>query len=230
MSKAKNLTSADKARIRAMHVERLPNGRRRFTQKDIARANQANQATVSKVVNARDDCGPEVKRGAKSKLDDRTRRRISRFFLDNHGSSTRDVVNELGLQVSPETVRRFLRDEGARYVKLKTTPPLTDNHKARRLSFARQHLQGNTDFRNWVWSDEKRFCLDGPLPEDQEQLKTKRAFNGGGVMVWGAIRHDHTVALVEVTVRMNSAAYQEILSNHFLPYWEEFKAEGIVFQ
>ncbi|KAF4660479.1 hypothetical protein FOL46_006112, partial [Perkinsus olseni] len=139
---------------------------------------------------------------------------------------------------SPETVRRFLRDEGARYVKLKTTPPLTDNHKARRLSFARQHLQGNTDFRNWVWSDEKRFCLDGPdglfytwnLPEDQEQLKTKRAFNGGGVMVWGAIRHDHTVALVEVTVRMNSAAYQEILSNHFLPHWEEFKAQGIVFQ
>ncbi|EER01461.1 transposable element tc3 transposase, putative [Perkinsus marinus ATCC 50983] len=231
MSKNKNLTPADRARIRAMHAERGPDGRRRYTQKEIARAQQVNQATVSRVVKAQDQCGPVLKRGPKFLMDERTRRRVVRYFFDNCGVSTGDAVTELDLKVSPETVRRFIRNEGAQYVKLKTTPPLTDRHKAARMSFARHHLQGYTNFRKWIWSDEKRFCLDGPdglyhtwsLPSSAEQLKSKRAFNGGGIMVWGAIRDDHTVALAEVTVRMNSEVYQEVLSRHLLPYWEEFR-------
>ncbi|KAF4648707.1 hypothetical protein FOL47_002890, partial [Perkinsus chesapeaki] len=220
MSKAKNLTPQDKARIRAMHAQKLPNGRCRYSRKVIAEANNVHVATVSRAVTTNDDAIQPKKRGPKFKLNECARRRVVRYFLHHPGSSAPDAIKELGLQVSAETVRRFMRDLGAQYVKLKTTPPLTDTHKAARVSFSKQHLHSSTDFRKWIWSDEKSV----------EQFKSKRALNGGGIMVWGAIRHDHTVALTEVTVRMNSEVYQTVLSDHLLPYWDEFKACGIVFQ
>ncbi|KAF4661403.1 hypothetical protein FOL47_006690 [Perkinsus chesapeaki] len=154
------------------------------------------------------------------------------------GASAPDVTKQLELPVSPQTVSRFLKNEGASYSSFKATAPLTGVHKAARIRFAQHHLENHTDFSRWILSDEKRFSLDGPdgvfyawhMPSQLQQLRSKRSFQGGSIMVWGAIRADHTVALTEVTVRMNSTVYQEVLSGHLLPYLEASGDENLIFQ
>ncbi|KAF4659971.1 hypothetical protein FOL47_007367 [Perkinsus chesapeaki] len=80
----------------------------------------------------------------------------------------------------------------------------------------------------------KKFNLDGPdgvyhywkLPKSPGLQRSKRSFGGGSVMVWGAICGDQKLALVVVDTRLDSAKYQQLLTDHLLPV---LKA-GMVFQ
>jgi hypothetical protein len=77
-----------------------------------------------------------------------------------------------------------------------------------------------------VFSDEKKFNLDGPDGwasyyhdvRKPELLHNKRHTGGGGVMIWAAIgwRGKSDVAFIQGN--MNSEAYQAALRNHLLPH------------
>ena len=77
-----------------------------------------------------------------------------------------------------------------------------------------------------IFSDEKRFCLDGPDgynyywwdKRTEPRVVNKRMQGGGGIMIWGAFSSFGTVELALIRGRMNSRRYQEILRNHLLPY------------
>ncbi|KAF4648006.1 hypothetical protein FOL47_003865, partial [Perkinsus chesapeaki] len=109
------------------------------------------KSAVSRVLSGKPTTTPKKKPGSPSKLDERTKRRIVRYMQANIGVTAPSVVASLQLGVSPQTLRRFLNAEGASYASLKTSPPLSDAHKASRVRFAKYHLDNHTDFSTTEW-------------------------------------------------------------------------------
>lgn len=123
-------------------------------------------------------------------------------------------------------------------------PPLNEQHKQYRLRFAEEHIgwkhewstvSGPSMFKlrlsiKIIWSDEKRFNLDGPdgfsgywrdLRSDPRIL-SKRSFGGGGCMVWSGFSSIGKLPVVFIRGNMNSEGYQEVLANFLLPYLEQW--------
>jgi hypothetical protein len=46
--------------------------------------------------------------------------------------------------------------------RLQKKPLLTQRHKENRLNFARNHMDWNDQWNTVIFTDKKRFCLDGP--------------------------------------------------------------------
>ncbi|XP_039968910.1 uncharacterized protein LOC120780715 [Bactrocera tryoni] len=82
-------------------------------------------------------------------------------------------------------------------LKLQKKPPLNDARKELRLNFSREHMAWKSDWRYVVFSDEKKFNLEGPdgynyyfhdLRKEEHHLDRLHS-RVGRVMVWGAISY-----------------------------------------
>ena len=114
--------------------------------------------------------------GRPKKLSSRSERRIL-AELTNSQKGVRQVRNEIAADVSHVTVWRVAQNSpNVVRQSLRACPNLTDAHKQARIRFAENHItwthQWNTVVLRVfslcsiglkiVFSDEKRFCLDGP--------------------------------------------------------------------
>ena len=89
-----------------------------------------------------------------------------------------------------------------------------------------------------IWSDEKKFNLDGCDGQrsywhdirKEPMYFSKRNYGGGSLMIWGAFCGNRKVGLAFVSCRMDSTEYQEVLSSHLLPFLEEQREQGFLFQ
>ena len=101
-------------------------------------------------------------------------------------------------------------------------PPLTTKHKLARLQLARNFHHFNKEWEKYVFSDEKKFNLDGPAGfkyywhdlRKQPRLFSKRQSGGGSIMIWRAIGFKGKLDLVIIDTILNSAGYVDILNNH----------------
>ncbi|CAJ0592980.1 unnamed protein product [Cylicocyclus nassatus] len=148
----------------------------------------------------------------------------------NSTTSSSQIQKTLKLGCSARTVRRVLERSG-NIVRAKMTPclKLTVLHKQQRLAFAEEELTHPLDWNRIVWSDEKKFNLDGPdgftyywhdLRKEPRHF-SRRNFGGGNVMVWGAFESSGTLPLAFISHKMNSSEYVEMLGSHLVPYWQE---------
>ncbi|KAL7727430.1 hypothetical protein ACLKA6_017554 [Drosophila palustris] len=92
-----------------------------------------------------------------------------------------------------------------------------------RLNFARAHMTWSTQWQHVVFSDEKKFNLEGPdgynyyfhdLRKEEHHLDRLHS-RVDGVMVWGAISYFGTCELQFLTSRMNAQHYNEVLKTAF---------------
>ncbi|GBM83085.1 hypothetical protein AVEN_73084-1 [Araneus ventricosus] len=107
------------------------------------------------------------------------------------------------------------RNTNGTYKKLKGKPSRSKRCFDTCLNFERKHLTAGTDWRDVVFSNEKKFHLDGPSEFNvywYNMHKEKLQF--GGVMVWAAFEDDGGM---EVENKMNSVLYQDILPGSLLP-------------
>jgi hypothetical protein len=105
-------------------------------------------------------------------------------------------------QVSLQTVRNRVREDGIRARIPVKGPRLTREHRVARLAYALEH-RNFWNMRQWsnvLFTDESRFCLntsDRRVPvyrrEGERYLQCNfretENFGGGSVMVWGVIRY-----------------------------------------
>ena len=135
------------------------------------------------------------------------------------------IQRDLDLSVSPMAVRRHLSSSNnPRLLKFKSKPPLTENHKQLRLELARKNMGSREFWRTVVFSNEKKFNLDGAdgihhyrlYLHKKPLILSKRAQGGGSVMIWAVFGYFGQSKVVFVSGSMNSVKYQSLLKNNLL--------------
>lgn len=187
--------------------------------------------TVHRIINEeKNSVGKKI--GRPRKLDRHDRLRIKKYVISqlNEGRivSTNDVKENLNLKESPNTIRRELNAMGFYFDYIIKQLPLTKENKQKRVAFAKKNILERVDIYNIVFSDEKRFCLDGPdnmgslyykgFKSNIGPSRKKRQASGGGVMILGAITSKGSLKIKILKGRYNSEKYYNDLKDTFFTW------------
>ncbi|KAF0702492.1 hypothetical protein AaE_015891 [Aphanomyces astaci] len=100
----------------------------------------------------------------------------------------------------------------AKYIKRRSGPRLTTKHKKTRVEFASKYLNKLTEMKKTLFTDEKKFNLDGPdgcqyySHDLRHEVETysKRVSGGGSVFIWGGINFHNKSDLAFLEGRQDS--------------------------
>jgi len=182
--------------------------------------------------------GRKKRSGRPKKVTPRDQRAILRE-ASNNGSTSRRIKDSLKLPYHPTTIKRVLEKSPVhKYTKRLGKPTLKPMHKQARIEWAKLHMEYGQKWRNVIWSDEKKFNLDGPdgmqyywadLRKEPE-IFSKNVHGGGSVMVWAAFSWNGTTDIVFIDGRLNSLGYRKVLEDHLLPKAAEIGGQEWIFQ
>lgn len=209
-----------------------------WSHRKIAKEICRSKTAITNFLKEKVDLKEKKRYGPKEKLNNRDKRRILRE-ASNKVISCRKIAANLNLDISRWTVNRAIKKSGIiKYLKKKTSPPLTDEHKRMRLKWARDHMTWNEEWQKVVWSDEKKFNLDGPdglsyywhdLRKDNILFST-RAHGGGSVMIWAAFGWNGQSEISFIESRLNAKGYQDVLKNHLINIGKKIGGQEWIFQ
>lgn len=141
----------------------------------------------------------------------------------NRRISSTSILEKAHVNLSSRTVQRFLKAEGYKYMKLKKEIVLSTKNKTSRMETCKQWLSEGAPSRNVIFTDETRFCLDGPdcnyswqKPKSRKK-RPLRQQGGGGIMIWGMLFPTGELHYVEVAKTLNATKYQQLLKDFALP-------------
>lgn len=186
------------------------------------------------------------KRGPKFQLNKKTKLQIRRFInkeaLDCNKVTCNRIISEVGLHVSRRVVNNYLLHQDYKYAKQAQTISLSKNHKALRLKMVSLWIERNIIWEEVIFSDEKRFTLDGPdnwlvvecflkfnmyfkclycrfsyVPKNVHINRQRRHSQGGGLMVWGMVMPNGLITVKEVQNKFNAGKYLELLTYFTVP-------------
>ena len=191
----------------------------------IARELQLSPRTVNNFLRSPDRSGSRARCGRQSIITESMRRRIV-YLASRRKMTAGQIHGHTRYTISVRSIQRVLEKDpifsGRKWPK---KPPLTQQHRQARLKFALDHVAWTNEWRNVIFTDEKKFNLDGPdgLHHywhdlwEEKQVVSRRAFGGGSVMVWAGFGYFGKTAIVILDGRQNSTKYQDTLGNHLLP-------------
>jgi len=171
-----------------------------------------------------------------------TKRQISLIIrkAKRSGKSAASIKNDLKLDVTTRRVQQILRNDGdLRWRYKNKTPPINREHRKKRLFFARRYMTNGTSWKYVIFSDEKKFNLDGPDGYQKYWLDKKsksntyfmhRNMGGKSVMVWGAFSWKGKLNLGFFTKKVNSDKYIDMLDNNLIPFARDVYNNLILFQ
>ncbi|KAA8496442.1 Transposable element Tc3 transposase [Porphyridium purpureum] len=118
-----------------------------------------------------------------------------------------------------ETVRRNMADD-LFFRRAIVRQPLSRENRLRHVAFAMQNLNKIEDPRKVIFTDEKKFNLDGPDGYSGQWVRTgelpdrvRRHTGGGSVMFWMAISSAGKMALLKTPARITSEKYVAMLES-----------------
>jgi transposase len=215
MGRNKMLSEREKGKIAAYIDLNL-------SKRDIARRMRRSVCCITTFINNGEKYGKNFK-GSKRALSPRACRRL-RKAASNSTESAKKLEVSLSLNVSRWTVTRRLNEMNLKRKLMKSKPVLTTQHKEARIEFCRTNMK--TDWAKIWFTDEKRWCLDGPDCfsyywhdlRKEPLLRSKRQGGGGSLMMWGGICGGKITSPCFIRGTLDSVKYQEVLAEHFLPF------------
>lgn len=167
---------------------------------------------VDNCVNLSENYGQMKRTGRKSSISNHVKRQIINL-ASNQNTSTAKIKGELKLPVTTTRVQQILTSSGLlTFKKCLSKPALNERHKSARLQFAKKYMSWVQEWKAVMFSDEKKFNLDGPdgfkyyWHDLRKEPKTmmSRNFSGGSLMVWAAFSYHGKTPICFVSTRMNS--------------------------
>lgn len=238
MGRKSALSSSEMVKIDVYHSEN-------YSYREIGKKIGRSHNVIMNYIKNKDNYRKNYKGGTYSALTAQDRRKILRI-ASNSAHSTSKIRNMAGVNASKSTVRRaILKCEHLQLKKLAKKPPLNAARQLQRLQFAKDHMTwdvqrnlSTNDWRNVVFSDEKKFNLDGPDGYNyyfhdirkEERFLSRHHSREGGVMVWAAISYFGTIDLRILSSRMTGIQYKNILETVFPKINERFGPIKWVYQ
>jgi len=181
-----------------------------------------------------------VKQGRKPTVSVRTRRRVLTAIRKNRQSGMWKIAASLGGEVSASTVWRIKTAKGLARKKLRRRPALRAHHRAARIRFGAWLLQKSELLDKIIWTDEKRFSLDGPdgwayywweqgrsIPEDLFKVDS---FGKRGIMVHLAMSVRGVLSVERLQCPVTGGSYAGFLEETLLPRVRSYHGDDFVFQ
>ena len=140
------------------------------------------------------------------------------------------------MNASLRTVLRSLKGLGFKYRKASKNIILSSQHKAQRVQACKEWLRTRLDWNKVVFTDEKRFNLDGPdgwwsyTRSGTKICRQKRQAGGGGIMVWGMILPTGEIICRTMEGRQNSEKYKDLVANFAVPHINSKLGDDFIFQ
>lgn len=218
-------------------------------QQAIARHYNITQGAVSKILKKNVLTGvptPRPRPGRPLKTTGRQDRLLLRMCVGGRTRTTSSLrmewQNAIGVPVSRTLVNGRLIQAGYRARRPLRKPLLKQNHRQRRLQWARDHLRlGPQHWNHVIFSDESRFEVyrhDGRIRVRRrvEELYHEACIlprvqaGGGGVTVWGAFHAGAKSDLVILDGNLDQHQYRRILEQTMLPFARQTFQDNFVFQ
>lgn len=161
--------------------------------------------------------------GRKRKTTAREDVRIVRMVKQQPTISSREIGENLNLDVSGLTIRRRIKESGLRSCIQRKKPYISKANTKKRLQFAREHINKDETFWNSIiWSDESKFELFGTKKRKRVWRRSGEALKqsnlqqtvkhcGGSVIVWGCFAACGVGKIKLITETMTGKVYIDIL-------------------
>lgn len=172
------------------------------------------------------------------KVDSRTERLIFRNAVNNQMTAAK-INTQMKLPITTRRTQQLLQQNSLTVWRKRVgKPKLTARHCEARLSFAQMYMTWNEKWQNVLFTDEKKFNLDGPdccqyywhdLRKEPETCFS-RNFGGGTVMVWGGFCYNGTLPLAWISTRMTAEKYTNLLEISLLEHAEHIMGPDLIFQ
>jgi len=228
----KNVNILDMPRGKSLSLEEITkiNTYKEFglTNREIAGKLKRSHGLIDNYMRLGEKYGKNKRPGCKSLLSSRDKRKILTTASKNKLSSSK-IKHKLCIPVSSRRVRQILRESKQfKWTKRQGKPLLKKVHLACRMHFAKKYMAWTDEWEKVVFSDEKKFNLDGPdgcqfywhdLRKEPEKMLS-RNFGGGSVMVWGAFSFFGKSPICFISNKMKSADYIDVLEHGLLPMIE----------
>ena len=222
MPRGKYLSDEERIKIGVYHEEGCSN-------REIGRRIKRSDKTVARFLRLRAKYGLKKPTKGNRKL---TQRQINslKCLATKKRLTCSQIKTELDLPVTKQHIASVLRTSPfIKWKKPQRKPVLQPRHIKQRLVFARNHMHWNNEWKNIIFSDEKKFNLDGPDGfscywhdlRDKNAHMSKRNFGGGSVMVWAAFSFRGKSTLCFIPPKMNSSDYQEMLEDVLINFMDE---------
>lgn len=208
------------------------------TIRSIAFKMNRSKTTVHNYLQDPSSYGSIKRKGAKPKLTSRDKRQIKRLALSNNLSCSQ-IKSKLCLNVTTRRVNQILNEDlNIKQQKMIPKPNLQPRHKSARLAFAEKYKFWDLEWRNVIFSDEKKFNLDGPdgfqgywrEKSQKERNRVARNFKGGSLMTWAAFGYKARSPICFITHKMNAENYIDLLDNVLIDFAEENYGNNFTFQ
>lgn len=199
--------------------------------REVANALKISITSVERIRKREETNIPPIKYGGPSKISKEGRRYLTRQYVTGNLETLKDgqqfIQSTEGVHVAAQTVRNHLMSEGlATYVKHKR-PNLTEDQKAIRYQFAKDHLCWTLeDWKQVMFSDEtiisrvgsygRKYYFKNPKDKSFRPHHIKKTMQGGGgkLVVWGCMTYYGVGDASWIHGTLDSDTYVNILQDY----------------
>ena len=231
MKSCKHLTAAERANIEEYRRQGL-------SYREIAKATNASYNQVANLLQKKTFRKTKETRGGKIHFTGRQERTMTKLACRYYCTSA-EIRSQLKTTASKSTIQRYLKsDLSIKYGKIFSKPNLSEVHKLSRLEWAGNYVDLGSNWKNVIFSDEKKFNLDGPdgvkkfwyEPGANRRVFQKRQNGGGNVMIWAAFSAIGKSKLCVLEGRQTAGSYIDTLETNVMPLIAKHSPESILYQ